>query len=160
MTFDLFGPGDETCTNPIHTSTVSVEAYNVYYQSSSVTVSEVGQYRWVVSYSGDVNNQAVATELSSCWALIHHTPPRLLNRTFDDDGPSERTCSATGRCVDSGQSRARMVDSRRGALGRTRREQTRPRILLAVTEIHPKGGCYRRSAANAYRIGSVRYGWP
>ncbi len=62
VTFDLYGPDDETCgAASIFSSTVAI-AGNGSYTSASFTPSEAGTYRWVASYSGDVNNAAVNGE--------------------------------------------------------------------------------------------------
>jgi len=56
ITFNLFGPSDNTCSGvPIFTSSVSV-AGNGTYRSAGFTPSTSGVYRWVASYSGDVTN--------------------------------------------------------------------------------------------------------
>jgi len=59
--FKLYGPGDSTCTG----STV-FESLNVPYPvgggsvtSAPYTPTQAGTYRWVASYSGDVNNAPV-----------------------------------------------------------------------------------------------------
>jgi hypothetical protein len=60
ITFNLYGPNDSTCTGPIaSTSTVTVNG-NGDYPSASFTPTLAGTYRWIVSYSGDSNNDAPA----------------------------------------------------------------------------------------------------
>ncbi|MCA1683892.1 MAG: hypothetical protein LC708_02005, partial [Actinobacteria bacterium] len=62
ITFTLFGPGNPTCTGPpIFTSTVPATTGNGSYTSGSFTPTASGTYEWIASYSGDVNNEAVAT---------------------------------------------------------------------------------------------------
>ena len=61
LTFDLFGPGNPTCTGPpVFSSSVNV-AGNGNYTSQSFPTNAAGDYQWVASYSGDANNTAVAT---------------------------------------------------------------------------------------------------
>jgi len=58
IAFDLYGPDDATCSGTPVTDTRTV-AGNGAYTASPVTAPHVGTYRWVVSYSGDANNDAV-----------------------------------------------------------------------------------------------------
>ncbi|MEX2552134.1 MAG: hypothetical protein WD627_03925, partial [Actinomycetota bacterium] len=58
ITFNLYGPNNATCTGAVHsTSTVPVTHFGapVYTSAPSNTISAVGEYRWVASYSGDAN---------------------------------------------------------------------------------------------------------
>jgi len=56
ITFDLYGPGNDTCTGPpLDTSTVPVSG-NGDYHSKPFTPTATGVYRWQVRYSGDNNN--------------------------------------------------------------------------------------------------------
>jgi len=55
ITWDLFGPGDTSCTTPIFSSTVAVNG-NGSYNSEPFTTAQAGTYRWRARYSGDVNN--------------------------------------------------------------------------------------------------------
>jgi hypothetical protein len=59
VTFDLFGPSDPACAGtPIFTSTVPLS--NGVAVSASFTPVDVGTYRWVATYDGDVNNVSVS----------------------------------------------------------------------------------------------------
>ncbi|MCA1692507.1 MAG: hypothetical protein LC733_10025, partial [Actinobacteria bacterium] len=61
ITFDLFGPDNSTCTGvPIFTSVVAVAGNGGYTSKSHIALS-AGTYRWVVRYSGDANNEPVAS---------------------------------------------------------------------------------------------------
>src|SRR3989441_166010 len=65
ITFTLYGPFDPTadpgtCTNGTAAGSATVTG-NGTYPSSAVTVNEGGAYRWIASYSGDPNNNAVST---------------------------------------------------------------------------------------------------
>lgn len=60
ITFNLYGPGDATCsTTAVFTSMVAVNG-NGNYASTSFTPVATGTYRWVASYGGDASNAAVA----------------------------------------------------------------------------------------------------
>jgi hypothetical protein len=57
--FNLYGPGDTTCTGSIlYTKSVLAGASNGPYSSGNFTPDTAGTYNWVVSYSGDTNNTA------------------------------------------------------------------------------------------------------
>ena len=58
ITFTLYGPGDLTCTTAIFTSTVNVVSGVA--TSGDFATTTAGTYRWIASYSGDVNNNGVA----------------------------------------------------------------------------------------------------
>ena len=61
ITFSLFGPDDFECSNgSIFTSTVSVDG-NGSYPSDPFTTVAPGTYEYIASYSGDANNNAIAT---------------------------------------------------------------------------------------------------
>jgi len=56
VVFRLYGPEDAACSGaPVSTSTQAVTG-NGSYTSDAFTPSSGGTYRWVVSYSGDLNN--------------------------------------------------------------------------------------------------------
>ena len=60
ITVRLYGPNDAACAlAPIFTNGKTV-AGNGSYQSDAFVVNVVGTYRWIASYSGDANNNAVA----------------------------------------------------------------------------------------------------
>src|SRR5438132_114840 len=52
--------GVQTCALPISAGSATVTG-NGTYPSSAVTVTQAGRYRWIASYSGDPNNNAVST---------------------------------------------------------------------------------------------------
>jgi len=61
IAFAAFPPADTTCAGtPEFTSTVSV-AGNGGYPSGTFVPALIGIYRWVASYSGDANNEPVAS---------------------------------------------------------------------------------------------------
>src|SRR2546421_1064 len=65
ITFTLYGPFDPTadpgtCTN-CHAAGSTRVLVIAGFHSSAVTVTRAGRYRWIASYSGDPNNNAVST---------------------------------------------------------------------------------------------------
>jgi hypothetical protein len=59
--FNLFGPGDATCTGTVAFTSTKPVVGNGSYTSASFTPTVVGTYRWIAAYSGDANNPPVAT---------------------------------------------------------------------------------------------------
>ncbi len=59
ITFKLYGPNDDQCVTEISSESVTVSG-NGDYASPSFTPTQPGTYRWVASYSGDANNDAVS----------------------------------------------------------------------------------------------------
>lgn len=61
ITFDVYGPDDATCSGAVvFTDTVAVDAGNGDYESAAFTPTAVGKYRWIASYGGDAQNEAVS----------------------------------------------------------------------------------------------------
>ncbi|MFO1284217.1 MAG: IPTL-CTERM sorting domain-containing protein [Burkholderiales bacterium] len=62
ITFNLYGPNDATCANaPVFTSNaVTVNGNGAYVSTPSYTPLVEGTYRWIASYTGDGNNNAVS----------------------------------------------------------------------------------------------------
>ncbi|MEM1332122.1 MAG: LPXTG cell wall anchor domain-containing protein [Actinomycetota bacterium] len=61
VTFRLYGPDDATCDGgAIFESTVNISNTQTQVTSEAFTPTEIGTYRWIASYSGDRNNNAVA----------------------------------------------------------------------------------------------------
>lgn len=60
VTFDLYSPGDTTCTGtPVFTSTQPYPVAGGPIGSAAYTPTDAGTYRWVAAYSGDTNNASV-----------------------------------------------------------------------------------------------------
>jgi uncharacterized delta-60 repeat protein len=79
VTFTLFGPDNGTCAGtPIFTSTKPVNG-NGSYNSDSFAPTSSGTYRFVVTYSGDTNNNAVATACDNAGGSVVVNP---LQGTF------------------------------------------------------------------------------
>ncbi len=64
ITFNLYGPGNTTCTSPaIYTSpAITVNGNGTYGPTSFTPTQGPGTYRWIATYSGDATNNG-ATEL-------------------------------------------------------------------------------------------------
>ncbi|WP_191841280.1 hypothetical protein [Catellatospora chokoriensis] len=65
ITFNLYGPGDATCSRtPVFTSVVDVDGNSNgdnKYKSGDFRPRVPGTYQWVAEYSGDENNEGVVT---------------------------------------------------------------------------------------------------
>ncbi len=64
ITFNLYGPGDTSCTTSLFSSSATVSG-NGPYASGTFTPATTGTYEWVASYGGDSNNAGAA---ASCGA--------------------------------------------------------------------------------------------
>jgi hypothetical protein len=58
ITFNLYDPSDATCSGtPAYTETVNVNGSGTYSTTNTTFIASAeGTWRWLVSYSGDVNN--------------------------------------------------------------------------------------------------------
>jgi hypothetical protein len=67
ITFTAYGPDDATCANPpAYTSdALTVDGNRNFGSSPTFSPSAAGTYRWVISYSGDVNNAPTTTTCNS-----------------------------------------------------------------------------------------------
>ncbi|HEY7255674.1 MAG TPA: hypothetical protein VH476_03235, partial [Solirubrobacterales bacterium] len=64
LTFQAFGPNDETCAGAVkYEATVAVSGNGPY--SPAGFAPPAGLYRWTVSYSGDANNEAASLPCNS-----------------------------------------------------------------------------------------------
>jgi hypothetical protein len=79
VTFALYGPGDNTCSNALWSNTVPVGAGGVSH-SGDVEVGAAGTYNWLASYSGDLNNLPVSSGCGSEPVVI--TGQTLLGRAY------------------------------------------------------------------------------
>jgi hypothetical protein len=78
VTFTLFGPNNASCSgSPIFTSTVALTAGAA--TSAPYTTTAAGTYRWVATYNGDTNNNAVVHPCNSPneSAVITQTTPTI-----------------------------------------------------------------------------------
>ena len=76
--FTLYGPDDTTCTTPLTTSSGTIVAGGA--TSAGVIATTPGTYRWVATYTGDANNNAVT---SACGReLVDVTSVILTGRAY------------------------------------------------------------------------------
>ena len=61
VAFKLYGPGNATCAGTPAFSSSRTVTRNDSYTSAAFTAIAGGPYRWVVSYSGDANNEPSST---------------------------------------------------------------------------------------------------
>ncbi len=61
LTFDVYAPSDTTFSSPIRVGAAEIVHGTGNYTSENFETTEVGDYHWVVHYSGDSNNNAVNT---------------------------------------------------------------------------------------------------
>jgi hypothetical protein len=82
VTFALYGPDDDCCTDgAIFVSEVPVNG-NGWYMSAPYTTERPGVYRWVASYSGDWQNEAVTTGCNETRESVRtRATPRLVTLT-------------------------------------------------------------------------------
>ncbi|WP_329262803.1 VWA domain-containing protein [Actinoallomurus sp. NBC_01490] len=79
VTFQLYAPGDTTCTTPIATRTDTLSGSGTT-ASGNVTIGAAGTYRWTASYGGDANNNSVTSPCSAEQVTV--TPQRLTGRAY------------------------------------------------------------------------------
>jgi hypothetical protein len=63
ITFNVYGPNDATCANPVAFTSTATVSGNGDYTSGQFTPTAPGTYRFVASYGGDANNNGAS---SSC----------------------------------------------------------------------------------------------
>ena len=107
VTFNLFGPGDATCTAPpVFTSNVSVLTRQIVVTSGSFTPAAAGTYQWVATYNGDANDAAVQLRLrdepvvigvaSSAVITTVPSPGVTVGGSISDTADSDRWLDPTG----------------------------------------------------------------
>jgi hypothetical protein len=75
ITFRLYGPHDAKCSRaPVFSDVASVSG-NGSYESAPFIAKAPGTYRWVASYSGDPNNEAVAGSCNDPGESVQVVPP-------------------------------------------------------------------------------------
>ena len=75
VTFDLFAPGDATCTTPVFTSTNPLSAGSA--TSGSFPTAAVGTYHWTATYNGDTNNTTVTSGCTAEPVVIAQATPTI-----------------------------------------------------------------------------------
>ncbi|MGD0877316.1 MAG: sortase [Anaerolineales bacterium] len=61
ITFDVYAPGDDTCTTAIQVGKAIPVSGDGSFPSDSYPTTQAGTYRWRAFYSGDSNDNAVST---------------------------------------------------------------------------------------------------
>lgn len=104
VTFNLYGPDDDTCGNPVaFTSTVPYPVSGGSTVSSSpFTPTVPGTYRWIATYSGDANNNGVAGVCSDAAerTVVSKAAPAIVTAASDEiaiGGTLTDTATVTGR---------------------------------------------------------------
>lgn len=76
LTFNLYHPGDTTCSGYLaQSSNVWGLTNDRSYYADAFPRYEIGEYRWVVHYSGDALNEAVSTECNAPNSVSEITKP-------------------------------------------------------------------------------------
>ncbi len=99
ITFKLYPPSDADCSgNPVYTKTVDVDGAGSYDttltgpETGSNVTDAAGTWRWTASYSGDGNNDAVASACGLETVIVTVLPQPTLETTPD---PTATTVGAT-----------------------------------------------------------------
>ncbi|HSH37696.1 MAG TPA: Ig-like domain repeat protein, partial [Chthoniobacterales bacterium] len=88
IAFNLYGPENATCGgSPVFTSTVPVNGNGVYF-STSFTPGAAGTYRWIASYSGDINNAPVSGACNDANQTTVVTPAATSTAVSSSSNPS------------------------------------------------------------------------
>lgn len=83
LTFMAFSPDDPACSGvAAFSSTVNVSG-NGSYSSASFIPSEVGTYRWTVSYSGDVNHAVASAACGAASSAVAKAVPTVSGKVGD-----------------------------------------------------------------------------
>lgn len=77
ITFKLYAPGDETCTNAVFAAEGPAFGNTDYY-SGSYQVDRVGTWHWTVAYSGDDQNEAVSTGCHDAPVTVTKATPSIF----------------------------------------------------------------------------------
>ena len=100
ITFTAFGPNDETCSaTPAFTSSAVSVSGTGSYESPSFVPGTAGVYRWIASYNGDSNNEAVA---SNCGEAVTVTLPPAPQDTTVPTITGTPKASSTLSCAHGG----------------------------------------------------------
>jgi hypothetical protein len=106
ITFNLYGPGDTTCSTPIETSVVNVSGDGDYSANTgtlsgtlgSLTPTVPGTYLWVASYSGDLPNTTAVSghcgDANEASLLIQLNPSLSTQQSFVPNDQAHVTVDA------------------------------------------------------------------
>lgn len=100
LAFNVYGPGDTSCATSLRTLTATVSGDGTYTPAGGFRANNgAGTYRWIASYSGDVNNNAISgkcgdrgesTAVIDKPTLSTFTTPSVLVNNQISDTPSGR----------------------------------------------------------------------
>ena len=102
VAFNLYPPGDPACAGPaVFTSTVAINPDGTA-TSAAFTPTAAGTYRWIASYSGDVNNNKVSGACNDANETVTVNPANPTISTSasgsaEVGGPVTDTAIVTGR---------------------------------------------------------------
>ncbi len=102
VAFNLYAPGDPACAGPaVFTSTVAINPDGTA-TSAAFTPTAAGTYRWIASYSGDVNNNKVSGACNDANETVTVNPANPTISTSASGsaelgGPVTDTAIVTGR---------------------------------------------------------------
>lgn len=80
LTFNAYAPGNPTCSGAAAFSSTVAVAGNGTYRSTVFTPSQVGTYRWTVSYSGDVNHAATSVGCGAASSAVAKANPTIVGK--------------------------------------------------------------------------------
>jgi hypothetical protein len=137
ITFDLFGPGDPTCSGtPMHTDVAAVNG-NGTYQSATVAASQAGTYRWTSTYGGDDDNDPVSSSCKQAAAatLVRSPPPTTATTATTNVTPTP-SAPATGTPASGGGGE---ITGGTGGTGSHADAATAPLVAKAGTRVRLDG---------------------
>lgn len=95
IVFSVYGPDDETCSGApaFESDPVAVTGEGTY-ESAAYVPAAVGAYRWVATYSGDANNEAVTTDCGADGSVsqVQAPPPPPPPPPVDIDPEDPPVC--------------------------------------------------------------------
>jgi hypothetical protein len=98
VSFNLYAPGDTSCTTPVLTSTNPLIGGSA--TSDPFTPSAVGTYNWVASYSGDANNTAASSTCGDEPVVVTQATPTIATAPSPASGavgtPIHDTATVSG----------------------------------------------------------------
>ena len=94
VTFNLFGPGDPTCSGAPLSTFPSNPLSGGSATSGSITTVAVGTYHWVATYNGDANNTTVSSACADEPVTITQATP-AISTTPSAGGPVGTSISDT-----------------------------------------------------------------
>ena len=89
ITFDLYGPGDTSCTGTVLDSETvgSISGDGAQGTTTGYAADAAGTYDWVASFSGDSNNAGVSTQCGDEPVVIAEASPTLTTTATPMAGP-------------------------------------------------------------------------